>query len=223
VGRWSRRLSGNTPGPGTERDPAGGPAGQPRAQALGTVAGPDVRPDRAVQAASAFPGWHPGRPCRQGSRPGLCCSTLQGRSVGVSPSAKMCAFSQGLRPGLSCATLSGSSAFSIRVSSWQASETSWQASETSDKRHRSWVAADCRPSAPHQGFTGTRQAVHSHSVTCGQQSALCEAGQCQAFQACSIILDGRFPDRLGAGVRCRIMQVRHLPACAGFCRRPCFG
>jgi len=147
---------------------------------------------------------------------------FQGRSVGVSPSAKMCAFSQGLRPGLSCATLSGSSAFSIRVSSWQASETSWQASETSDKRHRSWVAADCRPSAPHQGFTGTRQAVHSHSVTCGQQSALCEAGQCHAFQACSIILDGRFPDRLGAGVRCRIMQVRHLPACAGFCRRPCF-
>ncbi|MBP1596617.1 MAG: hypothetical protein H6Q05_1994, partial [Acidobacteria bacterium] len=32
-------------------------------------------------------------------------------------------------------------------------------------------AADCRPSAPHQGFTGTRQAVHSHSVTCGQQPA----------------------------------------------------
>ncbi|MBP1598085.1 MAG: hypothetical protein H6Q05_3462, partial [Acidobacteria bacterium] len=70
---------------------------------------------------------------------------FQGRSLGVSPFAKMCAFSQGLRPGLSCATLSGSSASSIRISPWQASETS-------DKRHRSWVAAGCRPSAPHQGF-----------------------------------------------------------------------
>ncbi|MBP1597771.1 MAG: hypothetical protein H6Q05_3148, partial [Acidobacteria bacterium] len=100
----------------------------------GTVAGPDVRPDRAVQAASAFPGWHPGCPCRQGSR-----------------------------PGLSCATLSGSSAFSIRVSPWQASETPWQAGETYDKRHRSWVAAGCRPAAPHQGFTAQPMAATRRS------------------------------------------------------------
>ena len=61
---------------GNRKGPRRGPAGQPRAQALGSVAGPDVRPEWAVQAASAFPGWHPGRPCRQGSRAGLSCSTL---------------------------------------------------------------------------------------------------------------------------------------------------
>ena len=60
-------------------------------QALGTAAGPDVRPEWAVQAASAFPGWHPGRPCRQGSRAGLSCSTFR---VGawVIPRVRGCVF-----------------------------------------------------------------------------------------------------------------------------------
>ena len=66
---------------GNRKGPRRGPAGQPRAQALGSVAGPDVRPEWAVQAASAFPGWHPGRPCRQGSHAGLSCSTLSGSSA----------------------------------------------------------------------------------------------------------------------------------------------
>jgi len=76
----------------------------------------------------------------------------------------MRAFSQGLRPGLSCTTLSGSSAYSKLVSPRYVSETY-------DNRHRSCVAADCRPSAPHQGFTVNRQAMHSRSHMCETASA----------------------------------------------------
>jgi len=148
----------------SKRTPQGGPAGQPRAQALGTVAGPDVRPEWAVRAASAFPGWHPGRQCRQCSRAGLPCSTLQGRSVGDSPVARMRVSSQGLRPMLSCATLSGSSAWSKRISDRYAGKIY-------DDRHGSGATADCQTSAPHQAFTGNKHAAHSHSLTCGQQPA----------------------------------------------------
>ena len=75
-----------------------GPAGQPRAQALGTAAGPDVRPEWAVQASSAFPGWHPERPCHQGSRAGLFCSTLSGSERGRFPGCQDPCFFPGLAP-----------------------------------------------------------------------------------------------------------------------------
>ena len=164
MGRWSRSPSGNTPGPGTERDPAGvrqdSPGRKPWEPWRAWMSALTGRCRRLRPFQAGILGAHVAR----ARALAFAARPVQGRSLGVSPSAKMCAFSQGLRPGLSCATLSGSSAFSIRVSSWQASETS-------DERHRSWVAADCRPSAPHQGFTGTRQAVHCHSVTCGRQPA----------------------------------------------------
>jgi len=71
-------------GSGNRKGPRRGPAGQPRAQALGTAPGPNVRPEWAVQAASAFPGWHPGRPCHHGSRAGFSCTTLSGSSSSLS-------------------------------------------------------------------------------------------------------------------------------------------
>ena len=64
------------------KGPSKGRAGQPRAQALGAMAGPDVHPERVVQTASAFQGWYPGHPCPQGLRPLLSCSTLSGSERG---------------------------------------------------------------------------------------------------------------------------------------------
>jgi len=159
---------------GNRKGPRRGPAGQPRAQALGPAAGPHVRPEWAVQAASAFPGWHPERPCHQGSRAGFSRSTLQGRSVGDSPGARMRVSSQGLRPGLSCTTISGSSAYNKRASARYASKVY-------DDQHGSEEAADCQTTAPHQAFTGNNHAAPSHSLTRGRQPALCGAIQDQAF------------------------------------------
>ena len=99
-----------------------------------------------------------------GFAPSLSCSTLSGSERRGTPGEGMSALSQGLRPGLSCSTLSGSSAFSIRVSPWHVSETC-------DNRHGSWAAADGRPSAPHQEFTGNQQTAQCHCVKCGQQPA----------------------------------------------------
>ena len=63
---------------GNRKEPRRGSAGQPRAQALGIQAGSDFRPERPVQAASAFPRQYPERPFVQGSYSGMSCSTLSG-------------------------------------------------------------------------------------------------------------------------------------------------
>ena len=116
VGGWFCRLSGNTPGPGTERDPAGvrqdSPGRKPWVpwQVRMSALTGRCRQLRPFQAGILGAHVARARALAFAARP------FQGRSVGGSPSEKMRAFSQGLRPGLSCTTLSGSSVSSIGVS-----------------------------------------------------------------------------------------------------------
>jgi len=166
---WSRRLSGNAPGREIEKDPAGVRQDSP-----------GRKPWELWQVRmSALNGWC--RPLRlfrvgilgvhvAGARALACpARPFQGRSVGDSPGARMRVSSQGLRPGLSCATLSGSPAFSKRASARYAGKIY-------DDWHGSGAAADCQTSAPHQAFTGNNHAAPGHSLTCGQQPALCGTG-----------------------------------------------
>ena len=173
VGGWFCRLSGNAPGQGIEKDPAGlrqdSPGRKPWElwQVRMSALNGRCRPLRLFHVGIL--GVHVAR------ARALACPArpFQGRSVGDSPGARMRVSSQGLRPGLSCATLSGSSAYSTRASVDRGRLLTVRrpryASKTYDDRHGSGAAAYCQTSAPHLAFTGNNHAAHGHSLTRGQQ------------------------------------------------------
>jgi len=179
VGGWFCRLSGNAPGQGIEKDPAGvrqdSPGRKPwelRQVRMSALNG-RCRPVRHFRVGILSVHVTRARALACPARP------FQGRSVGDPPGARMRVSSQGLRPGLSCATLSGSSAYSKRASVDRGRLLTVRrpryASKTYDDRHGSGAAADCQTSAPHLAFTGNNHAAHGHSLTCGQQPVQCGA------------------------------------------------
>ena len=175
------------------KGPRRGPAGKPRAQALGTVTGPDVRPERAVQAVSAFLGWYPGHPCPQGLRPMLSCATLSGSKLRINLGGGQLACSQGWRPKLSCTTLSGSSASVIGA-------YFSSVSETSDDPQGSW-AATLSLSSPVRTRrclareNGERVAWHRYLVRFSRRARRWRNASCQRRNCCALSCPERLDSR----------------------------
>ena len=163
VGGWFRRLSGNAPDPEIKRTPPG--SGR-------TARGARLRePSQAHLSAlklrcsrlRPFQAGIPGAPVAR-ARALACPARPSGSERGWFPEGEGGCFFPGLAPW---AILRNPQGHLRPVSGPAAGMSAKFVSIGMDRGGGG--GADCRPSAPHQGLPGNRQAVHTHSLTYGQK------------------------------------------------------